>query len=102
MSLRRSSGLVLGSLVATLMTLACNGDDTALTVRAQSRVNRTTNTDSEIQVKVDDGVATLTGIASSDAVRERAVAAARSAEGVRGVVDHIARPAALTGGTVPK
>jgi osmotically-inducible protein OsmY len=103
MSLRslRKSGVALGSL-AILAALACNNDDTALTARTQSRVNQAVTPESEIQVNADDGVVTLTGLASSDAMHARAVAAARSVEGVQGLVDHISTPASLTGGKVAK
>jgi osmotically-inducible protein OsmY len=86
--------------------LGCN-DDTTTLVHAQARVNEVMtsaalNTDSEVQVSVNDGVATLTGKAPNDAVRARAVAAARSADGVRDVIDHITTPATLTGAVVPR
>jgi hypothetical protein len=104
MSPRIASSLVFGSLVSVLVAVsACNGgvDDTTLTARAQSSVNQAVTTDSEIQVNADDGTVTLSGVASSDKAHEHALAAARSTEGVRSVVDHIATPGTLTGATVP-
>lgn len=89
MNLRKGSGVVLGSLASMLMALACNSDDTVLAARTQSRVNGVLNSESDIQVNVNRGVATLTGVASSDAMRARAIATARSSEGVRDVVDHL-------------
>ena len=102
MNLRKGSGIVLGSLISSLMALACNSDDTVLAAHTQARVNGVLNSESDIQVDVNHGVATLTGVASSDAMRAHAIAAARSSDGVRDVVDHISTPPSLTGGAVPK
>jgi hypothetical protein len=102
MKLQKGIALVLASSFSVLTVLACNDDDTTLTARTQSHVNQAVTTDSTIQVNVDDGTVTLSGVASSDAAHARALEAARATEGVRGVVDHIATPTSLTGGTVPR
>jgi osmotically-inducible protein OsmY len=101
MKLRRAA-LVLASSVSVLAAFACNSDDTGLTARTQSHVNQSVTPESTIQVNVDDGVVTLSGVASSDTAHARALDAARATEGVRSVVDHIATPTSLTGGTVPR
>jgi osmotically-inducible protein OsmY len=98
----RSAALVLASSVSVLAALACNSDDTGLTARTQSHVNQAVTPDSTIQVNVDDGVVTLSGVASSDVAHAHALAAARATEGVEQVVDHIATPTSLTGGTVKR
>lgn len=106
MSFRKNSGLVVGSVVTVLIAFAALGcyqnDDTDLTARTQSHVNQVLNATSEIQVNASDSIVTLTGLASSDEMHARAVAAARSVAGVRGIVDHISTPVSLTGGKVPK
>jgi osmotically-inducible protein OsmY len=92
---------VLASSFSVLTVLACNDDDTALTAQTQSHVNQAVTSESTIQVVANDGTVTLTGVASSDAAHARAVNAARATEGVQRLVDHIATPTSLTGGTVP-
>jgi osmotically-inducible protein OsmY len=81
---------------------ACT-DDTALTIKAQSRVNQALGTDSTVEVRVHDGVATLSGLASTETSRERAESAARAVDGVREIKDEIAVPRVTqtTGATVP-
>ncbi len=96
----RISALVLG---AGLVLLACNRDDASVTAKAQGAVNLAIRSpDSDVQVVVRDGRATLTGIASSELVRVRAEKAAGSVEGVSTVDDQIALPTVLTGATVPR
>jgi osmotically-inducible protein OsmY len=88
-------------LASSLAGLACNNDDTGLTARTQAHVNQAVTPESTIQVNVDDGVVTLSGVASSDTAHARALDAARATDGVRQIVDHIATPTSLTGATVP-
>jgi hypothetical protein len=102
MNLQKGIALAFASSFSLLTVLACNDDDTAITAQTQSHVNQAVTSDSTIQVNVDDGIVTLSGVASSDAAHARALNAARATEGVRQVVDHIATPTSLTGGTVPK
>jgi hypothetical protein len=94
---------LLMSLFFVSAAAACNTDDTTLTVQVQSRVNHVLDTDSTVDVSVRGGVATLSGLASSEAARTRAEGAARTVEGVRGIRDEISVPRVMhtTGATVP-
>jgi hypothetical protein len=97
--------LLTGLLLASA-AVACTPDDTTLTVQVQSRVNRVMGPDSSVDVTVRGGVATLSGVASGEATRQRAEEAARSVAGVRAVNDEITVPSTsgtthTTGGTVP-
>ncbi len=86
---------------ACLLLGACK-DDAVVTARAQGRVNLALSTDSDVQVDVRDGHATLTGLASSEGMHARAVQAARSAEGVTSIDDEIKTVPSLTGAQVPR
>jgi shikimate kinase len=99
----KSRALLMSLLFASAASaLACNtADDTTLTVRVQSRLNEVVGPDSNVDVRVTSGVATLTGLASSEAAHARALAAARGIEGVRGVRDEISTVPTTTGATVP-
>ena len=95
------------SLLFAFAAIACNEkDDTTLTIQAQSRVNQVVTPTSSVDVSVRDGVATLSGVASSEATRARAVNAVKGIDGVRAVKDQIATEpdtttTRTTGGTVP-
>ena len=80
---------------------ACN-DDTAITARAQSLVNRQLDTSSSVEVDVHDGHATLSGMVSNDEIRIRAIQAAQSVDGIKSVDDTISTLPSLTGATVPR
>jgi hypothetical protein len=83
---------------------ACAKDDTTLTVEAQTRVNQVISPTSSVDVRVHNGIATLSGVAASDLSRTRALDAVRSLDGVREVKDEIATEPGVTrttGGTVP-
>jgi osmotically-inducible protein OsmY len=91
------------SLAIAIAAIACNADDTTLTVRVQSRVNQGIDPYSSVDVMVHDGVATLGGFASSDGARARALDIARSVEGIREVRDEIKTPPPVqtTGAAAP-
>jgi hypothetical protein len=99
----KSRALLLSLLFASAVSAAaCDmADDTTLTVRVQARLNQVVGPDSNVDVRVSSGVATLTGLASSEAAHARALAAARNTEGVRGVRDEISTVPTTTGATVP-
>jgi osmotically-inducible protein OsmY len=99
MRLRKS--LVLASLLALPVLAACNDDET-LTANAQSNVNQVITSDSEIDVRVHHGVATLSGIASSDTMHARALLAVRRTPGVEEVVDQPSTSPTLTSGTMSR
>ena len=98
------------SLISVLSLLLCCAaaacdmkDDTSLTVEAQTRVNRAVTPTSSVDVAVHDGVAILSGTASSRKVRDDAVVAVQSIGGVRAVKDEIVAPddtTRTTGATV--
>jgi hypothetical protein len=90
------------SVFAVLALAACNRDDATVTALAQGRVNLAINRDSDVQVVVRDGNATLTGVASSGEMRTRAEQAARSVEGVQTIDDQINTTPSLTAATVPR
>jgi osmotically-inducible protein OsmY len=94
--------LALASILALPALAACNDDDTTLTANAQANVNKAVTTDSEIEVRVHDGTATLSGIASSDAAHARAILAARRTPGIHDVDDKLSTSPTLTSGTVDR
>jgi hypothetical protein len=104
---RRAYSLLLGLLLGAA---ACYSDDTELSARAQVAVNqRVGASSSNVTVVVHDGVATLTGMTSTDQMHAGVVEAARSVSGIRAVRDEITRPlppttsseTRTTGGSVP-
>ena len=97
--------VLIGLLLATA-AVACNPDDTTLTVQVQSRVNQVLGPDSSVDVSVRGGVATLSGVASGEASRARAEEVARHVLGVRGVKNEVTIPSPAgttrtTGATLP-
>ncbi len=82
----------IGSLVLALFAVACAQSDAGLTskVKSQLEADRSVPNAAAIQVETNRHVVTLTGKAASDAEKQRALAVAKSTEGVKDVVDKLA------------
>jgi hypothetical protein len=82
----------LGGLALASFAVACAQSDAGITtkVKSQLEADRSVPNASTIQVETNRHVVTLTGKAESDAEKQRAVAVAKSTEGVKDVVDNLA------------
>jgi BON domain-containing protein len=82
----------LGSLALASFAIACAQSDAGITtkVKSQLEADRSVPNAAAIQVETNRHVVTLTGKAASDAEKQRAVAVAKSTEGVKDVVDNLA------------
>ncbi|MCA1582456.1 MAG: BON domain-containing protein [Acidobacteria bacterium] len=88
---RRLSSWI-GAVALAAFGVACAQSDAGITteVKAKIEADRTVSSSSTIQVETKQNVVTLTGKAASDAEKKRAVFLAKSAQGVKGVVDNLA------------
>lgn len=82
---------LLGVLVIAAVSVACGPTDAAIgtTVKSKLAADETAKV-AQIDVAVRQKVVTLSGTVDNPAVKERAVAVARSTDGVADVVDQIA------------
>jgi hypothetical protein len=82
----------MGSLVLALIAVACAQSDAGITskVKSQLEADRSVPNAAAIQVETNRHVVTLTGKAASDAEKQRALAVAKSTDGVKDVVDKLA------------
>src|ERR1700694_4857018 len=87
----------LRSLVLGLSAVACAQSDAGITtkVKSQLEADRSVPNAAAIQVETNRHVVTLSGKAASDAEKQRAVAVAKSTEGVKDVVDNLAAAASV-------
>jgi hypothetical protein len=91
-SMARKVSPWLGSLVLASFAVACAQSDAGITtkVKSQLEADRSVPNASAIRVETNRHVVTLTGKAATDAEKQRAVAVAKSTEGVKEVVDNLA------------
>ena len=88
---RRLSSWI-GAVALAAFGVACAQSDASITteVKAKIEADRTVSSSSTIHVETKQNVVTLTGKAASDAEKKRAVFIAKSAHGVKDVVDNLA------------
>lgn len=93
----------LGGLAFASFALACAQSDAGITTMVKSKLeaDRSVSNASTIQVETNHHVVTLTGKAASDAEKQRAVAVARSTDGVKEVVDNLAVDPSVATGAAP-
>jgi BON domain-containing protein len=82
----------LGCLALALFAVACAQSDAGITTKVKFKLeaDRSVPNASTIRVETNRHVVTLTGKAASDSEKQRAVAVAKSTEGVKDVVDNLA------------
>src|SRR5438105_14745950 len=90
-------------MAVTLFSLGgCHGSDSSIAAKVQSKVNTEVKSPTaDIEVAVDDGVVTLSGVVPAAPMKDKAEQAARMVEGVKGVKDDL-RVNALTGSSIPQ
>jgi BON domain len=89
----------LGCLALASFAVACAQSDAGITTKVKFKLeaDRSVPNASTIRVETNRHVVTLTGNAASDSEKQRAVAVAKSTEGVKDVVDNLAvDPSAAT------
>lgn len=82
----------IGAVALAALGVACAQSDAGITteVKAKIEADRSVSSSSTIQVETKQNVVTLTGKAANDAEKKRAVFIAKSAHGVKEVVDNLA------------
>ncbi|MEP6769794.1 MAG: BON domain-containing protein [Acidobacteriota bacterium] len=82
----------IGAVALAAFGVACAQSDAGITteVKAKIEADRSVTSSSTIQVETKQNVVTLTGKAASDSEKKRAVFIAKSAHGVKDVVDNLA------------
>jgi hypothetical protein len=82
----------LGCLALASFAVACAQSDAGITTKVKFKLeaDRSVPNASTIRVETNRHVVTLTGKAASDSEKQRAVAVAKSTEGVKDVVDNLA------------
>lgn len=88
--MRKNAFAILGVLAFVVFTAACGESDLGITTKVKSRLETDRNLDSsQIQVKTQNKVVTLTGSVPTPTEKEHAVAVARGVENVADVVDDL-------------
>lgn len=88
--MRKSAFAILGALAFVVFTAACSESDLGITTKVKSRLETDRNLDSsQVQVKTQNKVVTLSGSVPTPTEKEHAIAVARSVENVADVVDDL-------------